>query len=744
MRGPVRELWYAETPEGFAQAEAFARREDVPGRAVYDAINTFRDDATRRCIETVEEIVALPVDDDLKDLNEDRETVIKAIMSLPYPPSELRDSGHGLHPFPILKERVPVTDIAEADRVRKIRTRLTELLCGDPAIDHDAALLRRPGTTNSKDPAQPVVCSVIAACGATYDPTDLEELINDYIPAPLFTRKPEKEAATLKRGNGDSQWQERVDVDAAFAAIKDGHGCNLVQPSILTSLMMRGMTPDEAIKYVVEQTMAIADRERLGWDREYEIQVVTRRCKSGLKFLQAKHDWSRTTPPWLPAEYIDAWAKKQAEGKRPFFTSNVHGWHVRGFTSHDADNGGAAANGTGEPKTNGGGPGEASSPAWPTPYSKRSPLLIPRRKWIMGQHYNRGKTSATVGPSGIGKSQHALVEGVGMTMGRNLLTEEILDDRYRVWIWNGEDDIDEAERRLCAICEVYAIDRNELGDWLFLDDADTCHLEFAYGQAGRVALHERAIQTVADRIRDLRIDVAIFDPLIAIHTLPENDNTSLSKMIRTLQTRIAKPQSCAVDVIHHPRKQGKDGDGSLSIDDVRGAGAIVTSARSVRLLQPMSANEAEKFGLTGEEKNNYFRVERGKATSAKRGPLYWAKLEERPIPNGEGGAYGDVVTVCRLWKPPDATAKMTDTMAAAIREEIGKGDWLRERQARSKWAGLLVGRRLGLDMETKAGRQQAADLLNWLIKRGVLTTEFRTDSARNAREYVIPGKFGEA
>src|SRR6516165_3167195 len=140
-RGTVRELWYADTPEGHAQAEAFARREDVPGRAVYDAINTFRDDATKRCKETVEEIIALPVDIDLKDLEDDREDVIKKLMALPLPPTELRDSGHGLHPFPILKERVPVTDHAEAGRVRKIRTRLTELLCGDPAIDHDAALL---------------------------------------------------------------------------------------------------------------------------------------------------------------------------------------------------------------------------------------------------------------------------------------------------------------------------------------------------------------------------------------------------------------------------------------------------------------------------------------------------------------------------------------------------------------------------------------------------------------------------
>jgi hypothetical protein len=156
----------------------------------------------------------------------------------------------------------------------------------------------------------------------------------------------------------------------------------------------------------------------------------------------------------------------------------------------------------------------------------------------------------------------------------------------------------------------------------------------------------------------------------------------------------------------------------------------------------MSKEEAAKFGIEGEDRSRYFRVERAKANSSRRGTLYWVELVERPIPNGEAGAYGDTVTVCRTWRPPSATTKVTDAMAAAIRDEIGKSEWRRERRAGNSWAGNLVGRRLGLNMEKPAGRTQAEEALAYLIREGWLATEFRATDQRHTREYVIPGKSG--
>jgi hypothetical protein len=267
-------------------------------------------------------------------------------------------------------------------------------------------------------------------------------------------------------------------------------------------------------------------------------------------------------------------------------------------------------------------------------------------------------------------------------------------------------------------------------------------LEFASTAAGgRITLHEPAIIRVADKVKELQLDIVMIDPLIAVHTLPENDNAAASKIMRTLANRIAKPSNSAIDVAHHTRKPGKDGDGTLTADDVRGAGAIVSSTRSTRVLIPMSKEEAKTFDVGPEDRLRFFRVEKGKANYARRGALYWIELVERPIPNGDNGTYGDTVTVCVKWTPPDATAQVTPPVAAAIREEIGKGNWRRDRRAGATWAGNLIGRRLGFDMGEKAQRNKASDILNWLISTGVLATEYRDDRFRHTKEYVIPGTF---
>jgi hypothetical protein len=125
--------------------------------------------------------------------------------------------------------------------------------------------------------------------------------------------------------------------------------------------------------------------------------------------------------------------------------------------------------------------------------------------------------------------------------------------------------------------------------------------------------------------------------------------------------------------VHHTRKLGRGDDGPLTSDDMRGASGIVYSARAGRLLAPMSGKEADSYGIRGEDRYRFFRVERAKVKMARRGTVYWVELVERTIANGENGSYGDTVAVCTLWTPPDAMEKVTDIVAAAIREEVGKG-----------------------------------------------------------------------
>ena len=486
-----------------------------------------------------------------------------------------------------------------------------------------------------------------------------------------------------------------------------------------------------------------------GWKREREYAYV-RKCLAGiLKSRCRAYQSTGTAPIWVAEELAESFEAMCAAGQRPSIVwRSGSGWHLRDM---------AWAWGTGteseqpqsKPDDNEDGPGadkdenasttagESADTGWPTPYSARPASAIPPRQWLYGKHYIRSAVTLTAAPGGTGKSQHSLVEAVSMAIGRDLITGEALADRLRVWIWNAEDDIAEMERRVCGICDHYVVDREDLRAWLFLDSADNLPLDFAHGNA-RILVRENAIQVVAEHVQKRQLDVAIFDPLVALHTLQEGDNSSLAKVIRSLRQKIAVPCSCAVELVHHTRKLGKDSDKDLTADDIRGAGSIVYSARSGRLLHPMTGPDAEKFGIEGDDRHRYFRIERAKTNMARRETICWIEMVERPIANGENGSYRDTVVVSTLWTPPDVTDKVTPTVAAAIRSEIGKADYRRDQRA-SNWAGKLIAQRLGLDLEKPSQRRQAKDILNWLIAKGVLTTQFREDSRRRSREFVVPG-----
>ena len=103
-----------------------------------------------------------------------------------------------------------------------------------------------------------------------------------------------------------------------------------------------------------------------------------------------------------------------------------------------------------------------------TPWEFIDPAQIPRRRWLSGTHLIRKFGSATIAAPGVGKSALKLVEAVAIATGSPLLG--ILPAvRAQVWYWNGEDPLEEIQRRIAAICLHYNIAGNELEGWLFID-----------------------------------------------------------------------------------------------------------------------------------------------------------------------------------------------------------------------------------------------------------------------------------
>jgi hypothetical protein len=121
--------------------DAFAQREDRPGRGVYDCVSPLKQGARRRSLDTVGEIVALHVDIDGKDVTESLDNIDARLASLPLPPSEIRNSGRGRHVVYTLREPVDASDIARVAQATDLLRRLTGYLVGDMAVAHHAALL---------------------------------------------------------------------------------------------------------------------------------------------------------------------------------------------------------------------------------------------------------------------------------------------------------------------------------------------------------------------------------------------------------------------------------------------------------------------------------------------------------------------------------------------------------------------------------------------------------------------------
>jgi hypothetical protein len=192
------------------QITDFIAKHDRPGFGCFVCVNPIKDKATRRAEETVIAIVCAHADIDFAQVEETPEEIERIVMALPWAPSRVHHSGHGLHLFWFLDPAI--TASPEANTCHKqLLKRISELLAGDPAACLIPQLMRLPGTTNSKNGEQHEVrilsrpdlycdhAMLTAAVGAT--------------PAPLLHRK----GADPKSGNGASP-------DNPFLAFAAAHG----------------------------------------------------------------------------------------------------------------------------------------------------------------------------------------------------------------------------------------------------------------------------------------------------------------------------------------------------------------------------------------------------------------------------------------------------------------------------------------------------------------------------------------
>jgi RecA-family ATPase len=660
MGGNCLEHFYTDTPDGHASAELFAQQYNRDGWGVYDCVSPLREE--RRAKDTVAQIVGLHWDLDARQLKESKQEIIEKTRAKLEPfgiLSRVTDSGRGVHIYSIFNEPIEA-GTAEAEAAYRLLRRMATHLGADMAPTHFAALMRRAGTVNSKDGGGP--CQVIVETGARCEASDVEAYL-DLVEDNGLLFSPREEMARTEKREGP------VEVEAELAAMKfgdaNGAGVNATHCRVIPSLIWKASHPDDVANLVVDATMQMAERSGLTWDRVAEERQVNERIAAAYHNLFEK-DYDPTTgviPIWLPMEFHTSWAAILAEGRRPTIMRNGSGWYVRRAKEAGERTNGENGNGAAHNGANGKDEEPQSAPA--VPFVLRSfvpfdPAALPPRQFLFGKHYQRRTTGGTVAPGGTGKSSLEMVEGVSMATGRNLLGEEPRE-RVRVWYHNGEDNMDELNRRLAAICQYYDIPLEELPGWFFMTSGNEVPLRVAQGYSN-LNIDHRLVKCIVEAIGDNKIDVATFDPLVTLHGVPENDTGKMDTVVRIF-AKMADTQNCAIELSHHTRKLLPGSTEDYSVDDMRGAGSLKDAMRAVRMLNFMSKVDAEGVGIAELERTSYFRVDRAKANNSPPAKsATWRKFINVDLPNS------DEVGVIIPWEFPSHEGPPSPEKAEAERK----------------------------------------------------------------------------
>lgn len=380
-------------------------------------------------------------------------------------------------------------------------------------------------------------------------------------------------------------------------------------------------------------------------------------------------------------------------------------------------------------------PTEQQSPIVATAFKWIDPKTLPRREFAYGSHFIRKYVSVTVSPGGLGKTSASIAEGLAMVSGRALLGIKP-PKRLRTWIFNAEDPRDEMERRIMAACIHYKLKPADIEGHLFLDSGREQELVVAIeDKKAGVRIQQPIVEAVVEQIERYGIDVMIVDPFVSTHGVNENDNGAIDKVAK-LWAQIADYTNCSIDIVHHLRKVA---DREATVEDARGAVSLIGAARSVRVLNRMSEEQASEAGINKEDRFGYFYTTYGKSNLT---PLShkaeWRHLVSTPLGNGTGLAQPqDFAPVVTEWHWPSAeevAGDLTEDQRASILAAVSASDYKKSPKAKN-WVGTAVAYAVGLDLDDNVQRKRASSLVTALMREGALIEREERDPVR--RELAV-------
>lgn len=363
----------------------------------------------------------------------------------------------------------------------------------------------------------------------------------------------------------------------------------------------------------------------------------------------------------------------------------------------------------------------------------KDPLSIPPRPWIYGRHMIRRQVSVTVAPGGVGKSSLTLVEALCMASGKPLLGEWVPDEPLRAWVYNLEDPRDEMERRVIGAMMHHQLKPEHIADRLFLDTGRERELCTALDIHGTATLVRPELDALEAEIKARKIDVLIVDPFVSSHRVNENASGAID-MVAKEWARLADRCNCAIELVHHTRKTGGV---DATSEDGRGSSALLSAARSGRVLNKMHDEDREKAGLR-DDPATYFGIDRDKANLAPAGKRQWVRMATVDL------GQGDTVGVAAPWEWPDDFDGVSVRDLLAVQNIVDKRtqDGSPPRfsdQSGFDWVGHIVAE--VLDMDHEADKKKIKRILAKWIENGALIKGQFLDAKRMKRPCIEVGEW---
>jgi putative DNA primase/helicase len=511
----------------------FIHKWDKPGRSVFFCIGTIQKSKARRIKENIEAMAFASSDVDLKDLGLTRDEALAAINTLKLPPTVIVWSGHGFHLYWLLG-----APCLEPGRIEAVNALICETVAGDRAPNHRAALLRVPGTTNSKGGGSEP-CEVIRDGGERYTLEQLEAWDQE----PVLTRK----SAPADAGSNPFleaakrlAFKAPIDVQARLAAMEfkgDGDtSIHSTQLSVTAALTIAGWAEDDVVEAVLEATKAAVPGRNWNWVAEEK--AIRKMCRDAAEKVESGELGANKTDrePARPNETNDGAPKPKGKAKK---TGEFESWD--GIEPRNFD-------------------------------------------WLWKHWLARGELHLIAGAIGAGKTTIALSLAATLTSGGQW-PDGSKAAKGRVLFWSGEDSV---SKTLIPRFMAMGGDRNRIGGISVVEGGKKRSLDPAAD-----------LDILRDELQEARgrgepISLMVIDPFIVIAKTDSHKNAETRRDMQPLVELAREFDAAVLGVTHYTKGTQKQ----AVNERVTGSLAFGAQARAI-FAAVVQHDEAESDELNG-------------------------------------------------------------------------------------------------------------------------------------------------